>query len=131
VTNEETRLWLGGMSRRQVAENIGRLTRPWPMPRHGGFSKVRPGRFICDRHWQQITDSWRRADPILPMSVTNGLMTACFLWDENPRRNRPDYTPEPVTHACCRLNASGWDGLIRLCRRSAVESLPESAPRSA
>ena len=115
----EIRLWLGGMSRNQIRAAMGRLTRPWPSARKP--SMVRPGNFICDRHWAQIEASQASGDPISPTSVVAGLAIACHM----------SRLPEgkPVRHACCKINRVGWDGIIARSRPSWISR--QSQPRSA
>lgn len=72
--------------------------------------RIRPGNFICDRHWAEVVDSWGGNDPIDPVGVTLGLAIACHLV------GIPEGTP--VEAACCRINKKGWDGVVARSRPS-------------
>lgn len=84
------------------------LTRLFRRPRTDP-SRIRPGGFICDRHWDEITASWETNDPIDAAGVTLGLTMACHL---------VGMEAGPVRHACCLMNVKGWQGLLARCRPS-------------
>lgn len=111
MSDEAVREWVAGFDAKRAARWLARLV-PWPRTPQSPHGR-RPGNFICDKHWAQITATWESDRPASATSVTTGLMVGLYLMN---------FPPAPVRHACCLLNEHGWRGILERSRTPISEA---------